>query len=496
MANLPDFEVYNDSVSDGIRFEHGIARKSKFRSVIDEFSSFTQRSDTNVRAWQKCSGGTKDDYFGETFRIPLSADSAVVKNSIATINKDGTSKVISKSDINSPCYYISITYKDIDKSAYDKFIDSKYMTLSDGYNSRVIMSTGTMVSIIPHTLYDSNLYGCEQGLSACSKISDLQLHKFSKFYSMYDTVEPNLLNYSRPTGPNSASHEKCYTTPLPGTGCPMLVYGEQEKSVYDNIEFFFTKTNTNAVISLCFCNSDDESIEPVWQTLSFGMMDVNNTSYKFPLYISGGTLGLRLSSYTYIDYPRHTCTIVGNIYDFNMRGITLNNTCPLYPSKLETATLSNFMILNPAGEWVYTYNYEQIPQVLVGNTDDNVYVCDIEYAVNKNNSYISCDNSLSNALCIYNSNNKIANKIHVFAESDETGIVGDLPNMYYSSISDKNLYIYMNNTMYLSVPNGWDERLPYYKSISDYRYLDTNYLSGLHKFTLNNRLLIKVGVKS
>lgn len=125
-----------------------------------------------------------------------------------------------------------------------------------------------------------------------------------------------------------------------------------------------------------------------------------------------------------------------------------------------------------------------------------MYVCDIEYAVNKNNSYISCDNSLSNALCIYNSNNKIANKIHVFAESDETGIVGDLPNMYYSSISDKNGYIYMNNTMYLSVPNGWDERLPYYKSTSDYRYLDTNYLSGLHKFTLNNRLLIKVGVKS
>lgn len=390
-------------------------------------------------------------------------------------------------NLSSPCYYLTINRIN-SSNLFD------YPTFNEPRPSQVIRNVGDALTFNIHTLYDKNLPSYEQGGGLCKDLCEFEVENGGK--------TANLLNWTKFINHGTwveLQHEGCYTYPARNTGCSWLTYSEQDKDVYDSIEFFFVKEDYGGSIILLFYSSKDSTVVPVWQTLTFGVLDVYDDTHKFPLFIAGGTTGLSPDSYTYsYTIPGNppttvTKTVTGNSYNFRVRQLSGHSSNLLYPTLLSGCDISNFAVLSEDGVWKYLGNCVQSPMSKRAGILSDV--------VDESNFFV-----MPTASDTFNYEgvlglgdyymDKFMSPVYIFHGSipnmEERGIVGNIKN-HYAIRNDSHVGILViNNKRYLIVPNGWLDRMPYVVSGSD----DDSYfrdLDNANKYLFKYNLAIYIG---
>ena len=259
--------------------------------------------------------------------------------------------ITDKVDLDTPCFYVSLSYNDVNDTYRNNLKNNSYMRFFDGSLCNMCeIGNGEFTAINLHTLFDEKLYACEQGGSNIKKVTDLKKVTFTNPITNSDIADTHLSNFCMTLSRNPANDGYSEpisnpALPLPGTGTPWFTYATSNHAVYPDIEFYFTKSNYNGTITLVFFNRHDESVEPVIQSLVFGRVDGDMQSYlplnDMGLYICGATcaLGVTLNSMNWKTSAEseviHTKTVRGMAYNLDIRNNVSNSGCNiLYPSKV------------------------------------------------------------------------------------------------------------------------------------------------------------------
>lgn len=490
----PTFELLEETNTNGFMFERGITRENNFERIFVEYSKFLQKESDTVQAWELCDNSTLHSYYGNTFRIPLKNAEEKIYSDIAEMTTDVPTedfikfKVAEKVSKKSPCYYLTLAFHITpDEYRGGKRPDCLFANKSAEFASFNL-----------HQLYDKNLVSYEQGGGVAKRSFDMEIRNNKNHLG--------LLNYTKeiPQGKyTEISSEGCYTYPMDNTGCPLISYALEDHEDYDNIDFFFTKTNYGSNITLCFYSSKNESVQPIWQSISFGTFDTHEESYIMPLYIGGGTTGLRSSSYTYSytipGNPSHTITKEANgvLYDFSITQYSGSMSNLLYPTKLDASNITNFFVLAPDGEWKSLYNLVQetrkfggidISANIIKDTDSHGIV----YSTASDNTRDTFDYNTKNMYSLY--------PISMYSENEENGYMGSIPYNFGVTSRASTGLTYINGNRYLIIPNGWEYRIAYPFTI-DSNSSDSieeqlrKYMLNISKLYFKNHLAVKVGDK-
>lgn len=395
-------------------------------------------------------------------------------------------KIVEKVNKKSPCYYLTLAFH----TTPDEYRGAKRP------DSLFANKSAEFASFNLHQLYDKNLASYDQGGGVAKRSFDMEIRDKKPHLG--------LLNYTKEiynTHYIEISSEGCYTYPMDNTGCPLISYALEDHEDYDNIEFFFTKTNYGSNITLCFYNSKKESVQPIWQSISFGTFDAHEESYIMPLYIGGGTTGLRSGNYTYSytipGRPSYTITkeVNGVLYDFSITQYSGSMSNLLYPTKLDRSNITNFFVLAPDGEWKSLYNSVQetrkfdeidVSTNIIKDTDSHGIV----YSTASEDTRDTFDYNTKNMYSLY--------PISMYSENEENGYMGSIPYNFGVTSRARTGLTYINGDRYLIIPNGWEHRIAYPFTI------DSNSSDSideqLRKYTLNisklyfkNYLAVKVG---
>ena len=401
-------------------------------------------------------------------------------------------KIVGKANKKSPCYYLTLAFH-ITPDEYRGGKKPKYLFAN---------KSAEFASFNLHKLYDKNLVSYEQGGGIAKRSFDMEIRD--------KRTHLGLLNYTRKI-PHLTSDPKyieitsegCYTYPMDNTGCPLISYASEDHEDYDNIEFFFTKTNYGSNITLCFYNSKKESVQPIWQSISFGTFDTHEESYIMPLYIGGGTTGLRSSSYTYSytipGNPSHTIMKEANgvLYDFSITQYSGSMSNLLYPAKLDETNITNFFVLAPDGEWKSLYNSVQetrkfggidVSTNIIKDTDSHGIV----YSTASDDTMDTFDYNTKNMYSLY--------PISMYSENEENGYMGSIPYNFGVTSKARAGLTYINGDRYLIIPNGWEHRIAY-PFTTDSKSSDSideqlrKYMLNMSKLYFKNHLAVKVGDK-
>ena len=397
-------------------------------------------------------------------------------------------KIAEKVNKKSPCYYLTLAF---------------HITPDDyrgGKRPGALFAnkSAEFASFNLHQLYDKNLVSYEQGGGIAKRSFDMEIRD--------KKTRLGLLNYTKEI-PHpkyiEISSDGCYTYPMDNTGCPLISYASEDHEDYDSIEFFFTKTNYGSNITLCFYNSKKESVQPIWQSISFGTFDTHEESYIMPLYIGGGTTGLRSSSYTYSytipGKPSHTITkeVHGKLYDFSITQYSGSMSNLLYPTKLDETNITNFFVLAPDGEWKSLYNSVQetrkfggidVSTNIIKDTDSHGIV----YSTASDDTRDTFDYNTKNMYSLY--------PISMYSEKEEDGYMGSIPYNFGVTSRARTGLTYINGDRYLIIPNGWEHRIAYPFTI-DSNSSDSideqlrKYMLNISKLYFKNHLAVKVGGK-
>lgn len=397
-------------------------------------------------------------------------------------------KVADKVSKKSPCYYLTLAFH-ITPDEY-----------RGGKRPKCLFAnkSAEFASFNLHQLYDKNLVSYEQGGGVAKRSFDMEIrNKRTHLGSLNYTKE---IPHSRYT---EISHEGCYTYPMDNTGCPLISYASEDHKDYDNIEFYFTKTNYGSNITLCFYSSKKESVQPIWQSISFGTFDTHEESYIMPLYIGGGTTGIRSSSYTYSytipGNPSHTITkeVHGKLYDFSITQYSGSMSNLLYPTKLDASNITNFFVLAPDGEWKSLYNSVQetrkfggidVSTNIIKDTDSHGIV----YSTASDDTRDTFDYNTKNVYSLY--------PISMYSENEENGYMGSIPYNFGVTSRARTGLTYINGDRYLIIPNGWEHRIAY-PFTTDSNSSDSideqlkKYMLNISKLYYKNHLAVKVGDK-
>lgn len=395
-------------------------------------------------------------------------------------------KIVDKVSKKSPCYYLTL--------AFHITPDEHRSALRP--NSLYANESAEFASFNLHQLYDKNLVSYDQGGGVAKRSFDMEIRD--------KKTHLGLLNYTKKIPHEKyteISSEGCYTYPMDNTGCPLISYALEDHEDYDNIEFFFTKTNYGSNITLCFYSSKKESVQPIWQSISFGTFDTHEESYIMPLYIGGGTTGLRSSSYTFSyklpGKPSQTITkeVNGALYDFSITQYSGSMSNLLYPTKLDSSSITNFFVLAPDGEWKSLYNSVQetrkfgeidVSTNIVKDTDSHGIV----YSTASDDTRDTFDYNTKNMYSLY--------PISMYSENEENGYMGSLPYNFGVTSKAKTGLTYINGDRYLIIPNGWEHRVAYPFTI-DSNSSDSvdeqlrKYMLNISKLYFKNYLAVKVG---
>ena len=397
-------------------------------------------------------------------------------------------KIVDKVSKKSPCYYLTLAFHITpDEYRGGKRPDALFANKSAEFASFNL-----------HQLYDKNLVSYDQGGGVAKRSFDMEIRN--------KRTHLGLLNYTKKIPHQKyieISHEGCYTYPMDNTGCPLISYASEDHEDYDNIEFYFTKTNYGSNITLCFYSSKKESVQPIWQSISFGAFDTHEDSYIMPLYIGGGTTGLRSSSYTYSytipGNPSHTITkeVHGVLYDFSITQYSGSMSNLLYPTKLDETNITNFFVLAPDGEWKSLYNLVQetrkfggidISANIIKDTDSHGIV----YSTASDDTRDTFDYNTKNVYSLY--------PISMYSENEENGYMGSIPYNFGVTSKARTGLTYINGDRYLIIPNGWEHRIAYPFTI-DSNSSDSideqlrKYMLNIPKLYFKNHLAVKVGGK-
>lgn len=490
----PTFELLEETNTNGFMFERGITRENNFEKIFTEYSEFLQKKSDTVQAWELCDNSTLHSYYGNTFRIPLKNAEDKIYSDIAEMTTDVPTedfikfKVVEKVSKKSPCYYLTLAFHITpDEYRGGKRPDALFANKSAEFASFNL-----------HQLYDKNLMSYEQGGGIAKRSFDMEIRN--------KRTNLGLLNYTKEIPYpryTEISHEGCYTYPMDNTGCPLISYASEDHEDYDNIDFFFTKTNYGSNITLCFYSSKNESVQPIWQSISFGTFDTHEESYIMPLYIGGGTTGLRSSSYTYSytipGNPSHTITKEANgvLYDFSITQYSGSMSNLLYPTKLDASNITNFFVLAPDGEWKSLYNSVQetrkfggidVSANIIKDTDSHGIV----YNTASDNTRDTFDYNTNNVYSLY--------PISMYSGNEENGYMGSIPYNFGVTNRASTGLTYINGNRYLIIPNGWEHRIAYPFTI-DSNSSDSieeqlrKYMLNISKLYFKNHLAVKVGEK-
>lgn len=395
-------------------------------------------------------------------------------------------KIVDKVSKKSPCYYLTLAFH----ITPDEYRGGKRPDCLFANESAEFASFNL------HQLYDKNLVSYDQGGGVAKRSFDMEIRD--------KKTHLGLLNYTKKIPHEKyteISSEGCYTYPMDNTGCPLISYALEDHEDYDNIEFFFTKTNYGSNITLCFYSSKKESVQPIWQSISFGTFDTHEESYIMPLYIGGGTTGLRSSSYTFSytipGKPSQTITkeVNGVLYDFSITQYSGSMSNLLYPTKLDSSSITNFFVLAPDGEWKSLYNSVQetrkfgeidVSTNIVKDTDSHGIV----YSTASDDTRDTFDYNTKNMYSLY--------PISMYSENEENGYMGSLPYNFGVTSKAKTGLTYINGDRYLIIPNGWEHRVAYPFTI-DSNSSDSvdeqlrKYMLNISKLYFKNHLAVKVG---
>lgn len=428
---------------------------------------------------------------------------------------------------NCPCFYVSLEHMNVDRDTYKNWLRTSYSVgnqykhttaqwnwsdvdifyQSEKYNhtsnvndASLFKNDGEFIAIGLHTLFDGELWMCEQGGITCEK------EAYEQVVDMNWVVK------------NQRVDAKALPV-FPGTGCPWLTLSEDNKADFNveihGIDYWFTKSDYDATITIRVSNGNEAD---AYQSISLGLMTgVNDDSYLFPLYVAGGTEGIAEDIYVYgSPYPTYR---VGNMYDLNIKRISMSNSNLLSPTKFNKANVSNFKILTPSGVWrdifVYQQDVQVIPHPTCNTPSTNFYVV-LKEVENISESCDSIIEGCRNKVDIYSvykqlntyEHSSVFDNIIVNIQSEsqwgECGCLGVLPNCYSSWYRTLDVgEVTIDNRRYLSIPNGWDNRLWYYprkigmfpqvredwEAVAMQKYWD-EYFSFIASKRMTHRLLI------
>lgn len=402
------------------------------------------------------------------------------KEYVVNTRKDTISKY-------SPCYYLTI-----DKITSSNLFDFKTFTMNRP--PQVIRNTGEALTFNLHTLYDEELPSYEQGGGVCKDLFEFDIEGGGKTANLLNWLK-SIPHYNY----TELRHEGCFTYPARNTGCPWFTYSDNDKDIYDSIEFFFIRNSYGGTVTLLFFSSVDCSVTPIWQTVSFGLVDVIDDTHKFPLFIAGGTTGLSPDSYTYsytIPGKRPTVvtkTVMGNSYNFNARQLSCQSSNLLYPTLLSGCSVSNFAVLTEDGIWKYSGNFVQSSlSKRAGTLSELSDGSDFFILPTASDSF--------NYLGALGGGNYYEAKdmlpVQLFHGSlpnmEERGIIGSIPN-HFAVRTDAHLgIVVVDNKRYLIIPNGWYDRLPYVVAGTDDESVFRD-LDNANKFLFKYNLAIYIG---
>lgn len=328
------------------------------------------------------------------------------------------------------------------------------------------MNTGEFIAFGLHTAYDYNLWMCEQGGITCTKEENEQINKLGLLKCV------RFMN---------GAPEKLIDLPVfPTTGCPWLTHTDKELEkfnigTYNKIIYYATKSDTGGSITVRF--HDSKMNEPdCWQTIEFGSQSCVDYSFDSQsLYCVGGTQALHPESWTYYK-GNH---VEGLSYDLRIENIAWSNSSALMPTRLQNAELSNFRVFT-MGNWKDIWQRQQ------GFDTVHYFSCGTIYtwgtplqdtypyknAIYSDGGKYLVDTSYID--CVFSDKNRSSSPLMPFFmyldtfNSDNPSYspfsVTSIQNAYRSYSIDLPQGINkLNGKYYLSIPNGWDGRLFWYK---------------------------------
>ena len=436
----------------------------------EKFLTFAQKSNSNTQAWQLIDNRL-NSFYGATLKVKI------------------PDKTINGKD---PYFYVSLQHTTVTTTTYSDWIlkspEYYQSEIFDGGKSHKILQafgkngglnpfqdTGEFIAVGLHTLYDENLWMCEQGQITCEKEATAQINRQNLEQAHYQFM-----------GEDGLGEGTTDYLSFPGVGCPWLTISDKNKKEYVThnapIEYWFTKTDTDATITFTIQGFGGKV--PRWQSISFGMMKLfRNENYQFPLYVAGGTQALTQQAYVWVRlFEVNPSVSTGNAYKLDMSNIALANSNLLYPTKFNKSEVSNFRILAPDGEWKDIFAKEQGAKcepvfVCDGPPPDYVYYlgepvpytkghCGIPfcsefdymtdtYRVKERFNKVKSSTSINDIVVVMN------NSIPYNAG----GVMGVIPNTFYSW--SQTLFtgeITIEGKKWLSVPNGWENRKKLYRT--------------------------------
>lgn len=389
--------------------------------------------------------------------------------------------------IDRPEYYVSFEYRNITSGSYREFLYNYSNYQSEEfdkaeYGQRSIASkngaknpfkhNGQFCAIGLHTSYDTKLWMCEQGGITCKKEADIQINDIDLLpFWQFDGGVP----------------QKRRDIPVyPGTGCPWMTIAGIDISKYgisesNPINFYFTKDDMGSTITVRVCDSKF-TYPDIWQSIEFGMF-THMQGIIYPLYVGGGSLPLYPDWWLYYS-TRHT---YGQMYNLSMKNPALANSNILHTTKFGKANLSNFRVMTPDGFWKDVYSayqtYKDIHYFTLSGTVYEWAECVLPHTYNYtfNTGAELLDTRAKTGLLNITKDsdelNKAYDKYFEKANLDEITVhlnhnyndeiytaSGVIPRVYASW--SRNLEQGLHSSggkLWLSIPNGWQDRLWHYK---------------------------------
>lgn len=492
-------------------YERG--KVNSFDELLNKFVRFlTSNVAENNNPWELLKHDVNHSFYGTTLKVPIPK--------------------YKTNDNRIPCFYVSFQHTLLKKTTYSNWlrtvecpeyergksgelprpfnaetykIDTRVRYDVSMYSDRKIytkygepnvenpfVEPGEFIAVGLHTLYDERLWMCEQGGITCEDET-----------REYDN-KLNLLEAREILMGGIVSDTPIKLPRFPGTGCPWLTMTDSNAETYTiregNLEYWFTKDDYSATISIRFSNNG--LLPDMYQSINFGMMDTfADDSYRFPLYVAGGNQGLREDYWRYVS-PVYggLPTITGaNSYDLDITNPALSNNNLLHPCKFNLAELSNFKVLAPEGIWRNIWNVEQKARI------QNYFSCGVIYEwgqiLDKPTFDIGTKSDTTfpwgtdnrwhgdSHLVIFGANKDkrggLTQDVLVVFNKEDVGIKGRIPRASFCwSRQLPHGEIMIGTKRFLSIPCVWESRLwdydGYIGTSNDQKFWDARKLSEIH----------------
>ena len=480
-----------------------LTEKGKVYNLLElgnKFIEFMQKSDSNYLAWELLDDRLNSHY-GATLKSP--------KN-----------------------FYLSLSFQRIDSNTYNDFVmNTKHNFLSENYDElrdrgegdtscqiitkygsgiNAFKNTGEFLALGLHTLFDENLYMCEQPQITCEEEIETQENRRGLLQGRkVTTVNGRVVSDVPINLPN-----------YPLTGCPWLTLSDKDKVTFgiasSGIYYYFTKDNEGGTITFRVLDKEDH-----WQSIAFGKLNTftKKEEYLNCLYIAGGNQALYADIYNYIPLTPFAGStyLEGNSYDLSIENPCMSNSNMLYPAKLGASKISNFRVLAPSGKWLNIFSVSQTSEV------QQYFYCAYnkyaEYGLKLHKPVYNLGESENSANLIMSKSSAMVDSVrimdaldkesistpveilYIVQHKDKTfgalGILGYLPHAFTGWTTNRTEgEITISGKKYLNIPNGWGNRKEWIEPIvalaNAERYWNAEMLHKADKelVKFNRRLLI------